>query len=62
MTMGDVIQNTYVVVGTLYINSIRSKVLIDSGATKSFISQEFAHILNCETQVLLEVLTIKIAI
>ena len=61
MTMGDAIQNTDVVAGTLPINSISAKVLIDSGATKSFISQEFAHRLNCETQVLPEALTIEIA-
>ena len=55
MTMGDAIQNTDVVAGTLPINSILAKVLIDDGATKSFISQEFAHRLNCKTQVLPEV-------
>ena len=43
MTMGDAIHNTYVVVGALPINSALAKVLIDSGATKSFISKEFAH-------------------
>ena len=61
MTMGDAVQNTDVVAGTLPINSIPTKVLIDSGATKSFISQEFAHRLNCETQPLVEALTIEIA-
>ena len=61
MTIIDAIQNTDVVAGTLPINSISKKVLIDSRATKSFISQEFAHRLNWETQVLLEALTMKIA-
>ena len=58
MTTGDAVQNTDVVTGILPINSIPAKVLIDSGAAKSFISQEFAHRLNCETQPLVEELTI----
>ena len=61
MIMRDTIQNMDVVAGTLSINSISSKVLIDSGTTKSFISQEFAHRLNYETQVLPDALTIEIA-
>lgn len=40
-------------------NSTDTKVLIDSGATKSFISEEFAHRLKCENQVLNKALVME---
>ena len=49
------------VVGTLSINSIYSKVLFDSRTTKYFISKEFMHKINCETQALDEPLVIELA-
>lgn len=61
MTMNDAIKNADVVTRTLPINSINSKVLIDSGTTKSFISRELVHKLHCATQELNEALTIKLA-
>ena len=42
MTMRDAVQNSDVVAGTLSVNSVPAKVLIDSGATISFISREFS--------------------
>lgn len=61
MTMNDVVKDTNIVVGTLPLNSVHAKVLIDSGATKSFISGEFASKLNYEIQLLIKALTIEIA-
>ena len=46
MTVADAIRDTDVIAGTLLLNSIRAHVLFDSGATKSFISQEFARNIN----------------
>ena len=60
MTTKDAMQNSYVIAGTLHVNSINSKVLIDSVATRSFISREFVHKLHCETQLLNEALNIEI--
>lgn len=61
LKMKDVVQDPDVVAGMLLVNAISAKSLIDSGATKSFISQEFANKFNCETQPLEEALTIVIA-
>lgn len=61
MTMGEAVKDTNVVAGTLPINSVNAKVLIDSGATRSFISQEFALKLRCATQPLDKVLIIEVA-
>ncbi|KAL8154477.1 hypothetical protein AgCh_000008 [Apium graveolens] len=47
MTMKDVVQDVDVVAGMLVINSVEVKVLIDSGATRSFISESILHRLNC---------------
>lgn len=61
MTMSDDVKNTDLVAITLPINSINAKVLIDSGAMKSFIFRELVYKLHCTTQLLNEVLTIKLA-
>ena len=50
MTMKDAIQDVDVVAGTLLINSVNVKVLIDSGSSKSFISREFVDKLNYEVE------------
>lgn len=41
MTIKDAVQNSNVVADTLLVNSLNAKVLIDSGATKYFISKDF---------------------
>ena len=61
MTMRDVVHDTDVVAGTLSINFVPSKVLINSRATKSFISRKFVQELHCQTRLLDEALTIGIA-
>ena len=61
MTVRDAIRDTDVIAGTLSLNSISAHVLFDSGATKSFISQEFARKLNLKAEPLEEPLRVKIA-
>ena len=61
MTMRDVVQNSDVVAGTLSVNSVPAKVLIDSGATRSFISRKFSQQLNCPSCLLKDVLVIETA-
>ena len=61
MTMRDVVQNSDVVAGTLSVNSVPTKVLIDSGATRSFIFREFSQLLNFPSCLLKEVLVIETA-
>lgn len=39
MTMKDDVQDSDVIACTLYMNSLKAKVLMDSGATKSFVSE-----------------------
>ena len=50
MSVKDAIQDTDVVAGTLNVNSLNVKVLIDSGATRSFIFQTFVDKLNCPVE------------
>ena len=47
--------------GTLTVNSLCAKVLIDSGATRSFISEDFVTKLNCPIELLNEVMNIELA-
>ena len=47
------------VAGTLTINSVPAKVLIDSGATKSFICRKFVQQVCCQTCLLENALTIE---
>ncbi|KAK1372774.1 hypothetical protein POM88_028967 [Heracleum sosnowskyi] len=61
MSMGEAVRDSDVVAGTLLVNSIPVQVLIDSGATKSFISETFARRLNCVMKPLSGMLTIEIA-
>ena len=61
MRMKDSIQNEDVVAGMLSINSIPAKVLIDSGATKSFVSLNFVGELQNKVQPLEEALIIETA-
>ncbi|KAL8091637.1 hypothetical protein AgCh_034046 [Apium graveolens] len=42
MTVQDAVRNTDMIAGTLLLNSENANVLFDSGATKSFISQDFS--------------------
>ena len=61
MNMKDAVQSPDVVAGTLSVNTTSAKVLIDSGATRSFISRSFVDKLNCETRLLHEPLSIILA-
>ena len=61
MTVHDAVRDTDVIAGTLSLNSISAHILFDSGATKSFISQEFAHKLNLKAEPLEEPLRVEIA-
>ncbi|XP_074355315.1 uncharacterized protein LOC141694314 [Apium graveolens] len=59
ITMKEAVQNPSVV--TLLVNFLDAKVLIDSGAKKSFIYEEFINKLYCEIQRLGERLITKLA-
>ncbi|KAL8114586.1 hypothetical protein AgCh_021449 [Apium graveolens] len=61
MTVQDAVRNTDMIAGTLLLNSEHANVLFDSGATKSFISQDFAKKLKLNTVPLREVLQVEIA-
>ena len=61
MPMRDVVQNSDVVAGTLSVNSVPAKVLIDSGAIRSFICKKFSQQLNCPSCLLKDVLVIETA-
>ncbi|XP_074323501.1 uncharacterized protein LOC141660416 [Apium graveolens] len=61
MNIKDAVQNYEVVEGTLSVNNINAKVLFDSGATRSFISESFIGKLNCEIELLVEPLSIILA-
>ncbi|XP_074374278.1 uncharacterized protein LOC141714672 [Apium graveolens] len=61
MNVTDAIQSSYMVSGMLFVNAASAKVLIDSGATRSFISKSFVDKLNFETQLMQEPLSIILA-
>lgn len=61
MNMKDAIQSSDVVAGTLLVNATKARVLIDSGATRSFISKDFVAKLGCETRRLNEAMSIILA-
>ncbi|XP_074327544.1 uncharacterized protein LOC141665459 [Apium graveolens] len=61
MTVKDAMRNTNVITGTLLLNSNPANVLFDSGATKSFVSKEFAEKLNLKVEPLKESLQVEIA-
>ncbi|KAL8120759.1 hypothetical protein AgCh_017802 [Apium graveolens] len=61
MTIKDAVQSSDVVAGTLPVNSIDAKILFDSGATRSFISQSFVDKLYCEVKLLEQALMIELA-
>ncbi|XP_074355683.1 uncharacterized protein LOC141695309 [Apium graveolens] len=61
MNIKDAVQSSEVVAGTLSVNNINAKVLFDSGATRSFISESFIGKLNCEIELLVEPLSIILA-
>ncbi|XP_074346856.1 uncharacterized protein LOC141685663 [Apium graveolens] len=61
MNVKDAIQSTDVVSGTLSVNAASAKVLIYSGATRTFILKSFVNKLNCETQLMHESLSIILA-
>ena len=61
MDVKEAIQDSNVVAGTLTINSVLAKGLIDSGATKSFISRRFIQQVSCQICLLEHVLTVETA-
>ncbi|XP_074355837.1 uncharacterized protein LOC141695496 [Apium graveolens] len=48
MSIKEAVQSPNVVAGTLPVNSVNAQVLIDSGATRSFISENFISKVDCE--------------
>ncbi|XP_074362388.1 uncharacterized protein LOC141702636 [Apium graveolens] len=61
MTIKDAVQDVDVVAGMRAINTVEVKVLIDSGATRSFISKNVIDRLNCVAYPLESSLVIEIA-
>ncbi|XP_074328389.1 uncharacterized protein LOC141666298 [Apium graveolens] len=61
MNIKDVVQSSVVVAGTLSVNNTNAKVLFDSEATRSFISESFIGKLNYEIELLVEPLSIILA-
>ncbi|KAL8148600.1 hypothetical protein AgCh_005816 [Apium graveolens] len=61
MTVKDVVRNTNVIAGTLILNYNSANVLFDSGATKSFVTKEFAEKLDLKVEPLKESLQVEIA-
>ncbi|KAL8098310.1 hypothetical protein AgCh_031179 [Apium graveolens] len=56
----DDVQNSEVIAGTLLLNNVEAKVLIDSGATRSFISENFVDKLQRDKMVMKEVVNMVI--
>ncbi|XP_074378301.1 uncharacterized protein LOC141719830 [Apium graveolens] len=61
MTVKDVVQDANVIAGMLIINSIEGKTLIDSGAIRSSVFENFVDKLNCVTHPLKSKLVIEVA-
>ncbi|XP_074346377.1 uncharacterized protein LOC141685156 [Apium graveolens] len=61
MTIKDIVQDADVVACTLAINLVEVKVLMDSGATRSFISESVVDRLKCVTYPLESNLVIEVA-
>ncbi|XP_074342586.1 uncharacterized protein LOC141680191 [Apium graveolens] len=61
LKMKDAVQNSEVIAVKLSVNNIEAKVLIDSGATRSFISETFVDRLGCDTKTMSEVMNVVIA-
>ncbi|XP_074347002.1 uncharacterized protein LOC141685821 [Apium graveolens] len=61
MLMKDDVLDSDVIAGILIVNSLEAKVLMDSGATKCFISKNFIDTLNYVTQPLEPNLVIEVA-
>ena len=61
MSVKDAIMDTDVVAGTLTVNSLCAKVLVDSGATRSFISQDFVDKLDCPIEFLSKIMMVELA-
>ncbi|KAL8091944.1 hypothetical protein AgCh_034279 [Apium graveolens] len=61
MTVQDAMKDSDVIAGTLSLNSISANVLFNYGATKSFISKDFAHKLRLKVEPLIEPLQVEIA-
>lgn len=61
MNIKDAVQSSDMVAGTLSVNTTNVKVLIDSGATRSFIFKEFADKLGCKIEIFPEPIAIVLA-
>nr|XP_017245279.1 PREDICTED: uncharacterized protein LOC108216926 [Daucus carota subsp. sativus] len=61
MTLNEAMVDNNVISGTLSVNSLNACVLIDSGASRSFISIQFMHKLGLEPIPLEETMSIEIA-
>ncbi|XP_074327993.1 uncharacterized protein LOC141665906 [Apium graveolens] len=61
MNIKDAVQDSEAVAGTLFVNNVNAKVLFNSGATRSFISESFVGKLNYEIELLVEPLSIIVA-
>ncbi|KAL8134756.1 hypothetical protein AgCh_009680 [Apium graveolens] len=61
MIVQDAMKDSDVIAGTLSLNSASANVLFDSGATKSFISRDFARKLRLKAELLIEPLQVEIA-
>ena len=61
MTVQDAVRNADVIAGILTLNPVSANVLIDSEATKSFISQEFAQQLKLKMELLTKPLQVEVA-
>ncbi|KAL8132341.1 hypothetical protein AgCh_007999 [Apium graveolens] len=60
MSVKDAIMDTDIVAGTLIVNYLCAKVLVDSRTTRSFISQDFVNKLNCSFELLNEIMTLEL--